>query len=110
MSASSLAAVRAEALFVSNVRYSDQITPELVRSAVMESLRRFGAEGCLAVVAQEFGEHPETAAPRMMWVLTLLRTVYPASYPVGRPSSPNDPPPSPVPPEPACPSPDPLAA
>lgn len=91
----SLAAVRAEALFVSDVRRSDPLTADLVRAAVRRSLRRYGCKGCSARVAEEFGDHPETAAPRMSWVLSALRTVYPASQvpptPDPSPGSPPEP-------------------
>lgn len=79
MSAESLAAVRAEALFVSDVRRTDPLTADLVRAAVRRSVRRYGCQGCSAKVAEEFGDHPEVAAPRMSWVLSTLRAVYPDS-------------------------------
>jgi hypothetical protein len=87
----SLAAVRAEALFVSDVRRSDPLTADLVRAAVRRSVRRYGCKGCSARVAEEFGDHPETAAPRMSWVLDALRTVYPASQVPPIPDPPTDP-------------------
>jgi hypothetical protein len=34
---------------------------------VAETVRGFGSRGCAARVAQEFGDHPETAAARMRW-------------------------------------------
>jgi hypothetical protein len=30
-------------------------------------VRAFGRRGCAERVAQEFGDHPETAGPRMRW-------------------------------------------
>jgi hypothetical protein len=68
--------VRAEALFVSDVQSSDAPSAEHIRLAVMRSVRRHGPRGCAALVAQEFGEHPDTAVNRMAWVLGLLRTAY----------------------------------
>jgi hypothetical protein len=38
-----------------------------VEQAIAEAIRAFGDLGCAARVAQEYGEHPETAASRMRW-------------------------------------------
>src|SRR4051794_23916084 len=45
-----LVCVCAEALFVSNVQRSDAASPQSVRTAVRESVRRHGSEGCAALV------------------------------------------------------------
>lgn len=64
--------MRAEALFVSDLQPSDQPTAAQVARAIDESLAvRGGAAGCAAVMAAEYGEHPETAALRMRWALGL---------------------------------------
>ena len=60
-------AVRADALFVSAVQRSDEPSGEQVRTAVAAAVRAYGARGCAARVAQEFGDHPEAAAGRMRW-------------------------------------------
>jgi hypothetical protein len=70
--------VRAEALFVSDVQSSDPMSPERIRTAVMRSVRRHGPRGCAALVAHEFGEHPDTAVNRMGWVLGVVRSAYAA--------------------------------
>ncbi|MEV4132467.1 hypothetical protein AB0J72_09910 [Dactylosporangium sp. NPDC049742] len=70
--------VRAEALFVSDVQSSDPMSPEHIRTAVMRSVRRHGPRGCAALVAHEFGEHPDTAVSRMGWVLGAVRLAYAA--------------------------------
>jgi hypothetical protein len=63
---------RAEALFVSDLQPSDQPTPAQVAGAIEASLvSRGGPKGCAAVMAAEYGEHPEAAATRMRWALTL---------------------------------------
>lgn len=67
----SISEVRADALFVSTVQRSDQPSTGQVRQAVATAVRRFGGRGCLGLVAQEFGEHPELAAARMRWALRL---------------------------------------
>jgi hypothetical protein len=76
MSPQVLEHVRAEALFVSDVQASESVTADRVRAAVMGSVRRHGLRGCAALVAHEYGEHPETAVPRMTWVLQTVRSTY----------------------------------
>jgi hypothetical protein len=51
----------------------------LVRQAVVTMLWRLGGRGCAARMADEFGDHPETAAARMGWALATIRTAYPAA-------------------------------
>jgi hypothetical protein len=64
--------IEAEALFASDLQPSEFPTVEQVACAIDVSLRtRGGAEGCAAVVAAEYGDHPETAALRMRWALSL---------------------------------------
>jgi hypothetical protein len=67
--------IQAEALFASDLQPSERPTAVQVAYAIDISLRtRGGAEGCAAVVAAEYGEHPETAALRMRWALALAGT------------------------------------
>jgi hypothetical protein len=61
--------VRAEALFASTLQSSESPTADQVRGAVSATLRRLGATGCAALLAGEFGEHPDIAAARMTWAL-----------------------------------------
>jgi hypothetical protein len=63
--------VRADALFVSSLQGSDQPSTGQVRQAVAAAVRRFGGRGCIGLVAQEFGEHPDLAVARMRWALRL---------------------------------------
>jgi hypothetical protein len=65
----------AEALFVSPLRPTDRPALPQVRAAIADSLRRMGARGCLAAMAEEFGDHPETAPARMRWALSLVRAL-----------------------------------
>jgi hypothetical protein len=95
----SFEAVRAEALFVSHLQCSDLQCPDLqgsdlqgcdgpaaerVRRAVATTLRQRGIRGCAAQVAGEFGDHPDTAVPRMRWALAMVRSAYAARL-SGRP-------------------------
>jgi hypothetical protein len=61
----------AEALFASPLQPSEYPDVPTVRIAIGRTLRRIGATGCVEVMAVEFGEHPEVAAPRMRWALDL---------------------------------------
>lgn len=74
--ASALETTRVEALFASHLQISEPVTPESVREAVTVTVRRYGSQGCAALVAQEFGEHPETAVCRMRWALSAVRRAY----------------------------------
>jgi hypothetical protein len=77
-------AVRAEALFASNLQSSDMPGAEAVRNAVATALRRLGVRGCAAQVAGEFGDHPETAVTRMAWAIATVGNVYPTRGPAAR--------------------------
>ena len=59
--------VQVEALFASHLQRSEQPTVELIRDAVLATVARHGEIGVAALVAQEFGEHPETSVGRMRW-------------------------------------------
>ena len=52
---------------------SDAPTAAEVRAAIRTSLRRHhGSRGCAAFCAVEYGDHPDTAAPRMRWAIALV--------------------------------------
>ncbi len=66
---------RAEALFTSSLQPSDRPTPHQIRAAIVASIRSHrGIRGCAAILAAEYGEHPEAAAGRMRWALTVVAT------------------------------------
>jgi hypothetical protein len=56
------------ALFASGLQRSDVPTAVMAAEAVTATLRRFGIQGCLSRMAQEFGDHPDQAAARMRWI------------------------------------------
>src|SRR4051812_9737970 len=71
--------IRAEALFVTDLQRSDCPTVDQVRAAVGQALRRHGGgRSCAAIVAAEFGDHPETAVERMRWALDIVHDAYAA--------------------------------
>lgn len=63
----SLSAIRADALFVSALQRGDHPGAREVRQVVAAAVQAFGQRGCAGRVAQEFGDHPETAVTRMRW-------------------------------------------
>ncbi len=77
MDSRSLENVRAEALFVSDVQRSDQLSSDQLRAAVLHIVRRYGSRHLAALVAAEFGEHPDTAQGRMSWALGVIRQADP---------------------------------
>jgi hypothetical protein len=60
-----------EALFASTLQPSDSPTADVVTQAIKWTLRQFGVRGCAGRMAQEFGDHPDTATSRMRWVRQL---------------------------------------
>ena len=66
----SISAARADALFASPLQRSDEPGARQVRQAIATAIAAYGVRGCAARVAQDYGEHPETALTRMRWALT----------------------------------------
>jgi hypothetical protein len=71
-----VSAVRADAVFMSGLQRRDEPTVGQVRQAVAAAIRAFGSSGCAGRVAQEFGDHPETAAIRMRWARRVAREAF----------------------------------
>ena len=72
----SISAVRTDAVFVSGLQRRDEPTVGQVRQAVAAAVRAFGFSGCAGRVAQEFGDHPETAVIRMRWACRVAREAF----------------------------------
>jgi hypothetical protein len=70
----SITAFGADALFVSALQRSEAPSLGQIRQAIDASVQAFGASGCAARVAQEFGDHPETAVARMRWARATARS------------------------------------
>ena len=68
----SISTARADALFVSALQRSEEPSATQVREAIAAAIRELGARGCAALVAQAYGEYPETAAPRMRWARAVV--------------------------------------
>jgi len=67
-----LAGARCAALFCSGLQPSDAPTAGMVATAISRAVKQFGVGGCAGRMAQEFGDHPDTAASRMRWVRQLI--------------------------------------
>jgi hypothetical protein len=78
---SSISAVRADALFASALQRSDEPSAGQVRQAVDEAVAALGDRGCAERVAQEFGDHPETAVARMRWARMVASEAFGGSGP-----------------------------
>jgi hypothetical protein len=66
---------RRVALFASGLQRSDAPTDAMAAEAITATMRRFGIHGCLSRMAQEFGDHPDTAAARMRWICQLTAQI-----------------------------------
>ena len=80
-SAASIRAVEADALFASLLQQCDEPSAGQVRQAVAAAIQAFGCPGCAGRVAQEFGDHPETAVIRMRWACVVAREAFADSAP-----------------------------
>jgi hypothetical protein len=63
---------RYQALFCSGLQPSDAPTAAMVATAISRAVQQFGIRGCVARMAQEFGDHPDTAVRRMRWARQII--------------------------------------
>ena len=77
----SITTARADALFASTLQRSDQPSAGQIHQAIAAAVRTFGTRGCAAQVAQAFGEHPETAVPRMRWARATVAAASGGAHP-----------------------------
>jgi hypothetical protein len=66
----------ADALFVSVLQRSDEPDVGQIRKAIAAAVRAYAGRGCAQRVAQEFGDHPETAVARMRWARAVAGEVF----------------------------------
>ncbi|HEX6452335.1 MAG TPA: hypothetical protein VF060_23100 [Trebonia sp.] len=72
----STGAVQADAVFASGLQRCGQYSPGQVRQAAVAAVGAYGCPGCAGRVAQEFGDHPETAVIRMRWARAVAREAF----------------------------------
>ena len=77
----SIGASHADAIFASGLQRGDEPSAGQVRQAVDAAIRALGYSGCAERVAQEFGDHPETAVIRMRWARAVAREAFADSAP-----------------------------
>jgi hypothetical protein len=77
----SIRALQADALFVSALQRSEELSVSQIRQAINGALDAYGGTGCAGRVAQEFGDHPETAAVRMRWARATMAVLDDQSAP-----------------------------
>ena len=68
-----------EALFVSYVQPSDAPPSAVIHEVITATVMRYGTDGCAALMAAEFGDHPDIAVRRMAWARETVRASYPAN-------------------------------
>jgi hypothetical protein len=66
-----------EALFASDLQSSEHPAPTQVRETIEHTLQTLGEQRCVEVMAQEYGDHPDTAPARMRWVRSVVSQAYP---------------------------------
>jgi hypothetical protein len=71
-----LTADRAEALFCFTLHQPRPDSGDAVRHAIHDAIAFWTVEGCAALVAQEFGDHPDTAVARMGWCRTAVEAAF----------------------------------
>jgi hypothetical protein len=72
-----LTVARAEALFVSYLSASAPLSKQGAADAITLAVRLHGGvRGCAAEVASAYGDHPETAAPRMRWARIAVESLF----------------------------------
>lgn len=77
----SIRTLRADALFVSALQRSDEPSVDQVQQAITAAVRAFGSAGCAERVAQEFGDHSETAVIRMRWARAVTHEAFTETAP-----------------------------
>jgi hypothetical protein len=77
----SIHAIRAEALFTSTLQRCDNCSAAQIRQVIAQTISTYGRCGCAGQVAQEFGDHPETAAARMRWARAAADQAFGAAAP-----------------------------
>ena len=72
-----LTVARAEALFISHLSASAPLSRQGAADAITRAVRlNGGVRGCAAEVAAAYGDHPETAAPRMHWARGAVESLF----------------------------------
>lgn len=77
MAPDQIIAARAAALFASGLSSRCQPSDAALAAAIRTAITACGGiRGCLGEVAAAYGEHPETAVPRMRWARQTVDAIY----------------------------------
>ena len=77
MSRQTLSLARAQVLAVSSLSSAARLDRVSVDAAIRATVRSHGGvNGCVAALAHEFGEYPETAPLRMRWAKQAIAALY----------------------------------
>ena len=68
----------AEAVFASTLQPSQVVTTAEAWAAIAAAITLHGAQGCVEILAREYGERPETAVVRMRFARSLADRLSPA--------------------------------
>lgn len=69
---------RREALFCADLSASGRPARHELDEAIRAAVRSHGGvRGCAADVAQQYGDHPDIAVPRMRWASSVVADAYP---------------------------------
>ena len=79
--------LHADALFASGLQRCDAPGAAQVQQAIAAAIRAFGRSGCAGRVAQEFGDHPDTAVIRMRWARSAAGAAFAESVPQPAPGA-----------------------
>lgn len=71
-------------IFASALQQSDSPSTDVVAAAVSAVLADLGLAGCVSRMAQEFGDHPDSASERMRWAGQLTGDQAPAGLEMTR--------------------------
>ena len=82
-----IGAVQADAVFVSGLQRCGEYSAGQVRQAAAAAIEAYGRSGCAGRVAQEFGDHPETAVIQMRWARAVAREALEEPVPALGPGS-----------------------
>ena len=77
-----IGAFQADAVFGSGLQRCDEFSGRPIRQVVAGAIQTSGRSGCADRVAQELGDHPETAVIRMRWARAVARKAVAGSAPL----------------------------
>jgi hypothetical protein len=63
----------AEALFVSDLQPTQSPSTQVISATIERMIQQYGVDGCAARMASEFGDHPDLAVRRMIWIRRIMQ-------------------------------------